>query len=87
MKDMGNKQSVGKEKDVVSHLRASSTDLSWSYTSRACLLALVVICRKVNYKLQITNSRLGAQVHEKLFHDEIFSDAFHIAQVLPDNRR
>ena len=46
---MGNKQSFGKEKDVVSHLRASSTALSWSYTSLACLLALVVICRKVIY--------------------------------------
>ena len=38
-------------------MRASSADLSWSYTSLACLLALVVICRKVNYKLQ-TNYKL-----------------------------
>ena len=49
LKDMGNKQSVGKEKDVGSHLRASSTALSWSYTSLACLLAFVVICRIVIY--------------------------------------
>ena len=48
---MGNKKKKFRKKDVVFHLRASSTDLSWSYTSRACLLALVVICRKVNYSI------------------------------------
>ena len=52
LKYMGNKQDFGKKKDAVSHFRASFTALSWSYISLACLLALVVICRKVIYQYQ-----------------------------------
>ena len=33
--------------------------LSWLYTSLACLLAFVVICRKVKYKIQNTYKDFG----------------------------